>query len=109
MHKLACWRMKNDWSYCHNVYATHLRALKTGKPDWSSDLDIDRDMLPNRLPVPRDELHPKTSGMKVCDTWFCAAFQKGECTSDSPHMARIGPEGIERQVLHICSLCLLKD
>ena len=43
------------------------------------------------------------------DTFFCALFQRGECNLDSPHIARIGLEGAEKMVHHICSTCLIKD
>ena len=28
---------------------------------------------------------------------------------DSPHMAKVGPEGMEWFVYHVCSACLVKE
>ena len=51
---MAYWQFKNDWLSVCNVYAALLRAIETGKHDWSIDPNIFKDM-PNK----RSQQHTK--------------------------------------------------
>ena len=107
MKKLGYWQLKFDWQSARNVYAAILRGIETGRETWNFNLRDYEDMLilaaVNNMQVKGDQ--PK----KLRDVYFCAAYQKGECALEAPHLAPIGNDGMEHRVLHVCSSCLLKD
>ena len=107
MRRLAYWQHKYDWPSARNVYAAVLRCIEVGKETWSSlNLREFEEMLVHARQEPAQSGgRPK----KTRDTYFCSAFQRGECGLNSPHQAKVGIEGPERLVHHICSTCLLKD
>ena len=105
MRRLGYWSTKYDWPSARNIYAAILRGIETGRETWSFYFREYEDMLiaPSKVPVMSRE------GRKGRETYFCGPYQKSDCNLDAPHMARIGPEGIECMVHHVCSTCLLKD
>ena len=106
MKKIGYWQYKYDWPTAQNIYAAILRAIETQKASWEN-LDIRE--YEDMLGTVRNREEGSKGVKRVRDTFFCAAYQKGECKEDSPHTARVGTDGPERFVHHICSTCLLKD
>ena len=108
MRKIGYWSTKYDWTNARNVYAAIMRGIETGRETWNFDLREYEDMM--LTPVKSHQIMTKDKDSKKSrDTYFCALFQKGECNVDSPHIARIGIDGVEKMVHHVCSTCLIKD
>lgn len=105
MGKISYWRLKYDWALARNIYIAILRDLELGHGTWGTlDITVYKEMLEGNRIMGVAEGQPRK---KSRDTWFCAAYQKGECKMEAPHMARVGLE--ERMVQHICSTCWLKE
>ena len=107
MSKLGYWQSKYDWHSVRNVYAAILRGIETGREGWDFSMHDYEDML---VPLSTATMQNKgEKGRKVRDTFFCAAYQRGDCMLESPHMGKVGNDGAEKLVHHVCSSCLLKD
>ena len=108
MRKIGYWQYKYDWPTARNIYAAVLRCIETGKVTWESlDIREFEDMLVS-VRGHADNQTQRTQ-RRNRDAFYCAAYQKGDCTQDSPHLARVGADGPERSVIHVCSTCLIKD
>ena len=88
-----------------------MRGVETGRETWEFETKDYEDML---NVASRGSNYPSSSGQsdkthKPRDVYFCGPYQRGECTLDSPHIARVGMDGQEKLVHHICSACLFKD
>ena len=99
MRRIGYWQHKYDWGATRNVYAAILRGIETGKETWHTlEIREYEDMLVTKCKDrDREDGRGGTGkGKRSHDTFFCAAYQKGECSLDAPHMARVGNEGPEK-------------
>ena len=106
MHRIGYWQTKYEWGLVRNIYAAIMRGIETGREDWSFDLKGYEDMLTiNTLQQSAKDERPK----RPRDIFYCGPYQCGDCQQDSPHLAKIANESLERFVYHVCSTCLAKE
>ena len=109
IRRMAYWLNRYEWHSVRNIYSLIMRGLEVVIEGWEFMCVTMKTCWCQYSTIgggSRDEIvKPK----RPRDTYFCAGYQRNECNQESPHMARVGPEGTERQVVHVCSSCLLMD
>ena len=106
MQKLGYWQIKYDWPSARNVYAAILKGIEMGREGWDFDLCDYEDMLNPGVVI---NLVKMVQPKRPQDVFFCAEYQRGMCSLEGPHMAKVGNDGVDKLVHHVCSSCLLKD
>ena len=109
MRKLAYWQLKYDWASALNIYAAILRGIETGWETWNFNTRDYEDMLIGLNPTKQNKSEPYGPKKAPRDVFFCSDYQQGECQLAAPHQAKVGLDGAEKTVHHVCSSCLLKD
>ena len=108
MCRLGYWQTRYEWTSVRNVYAAIMHGIETGREDWQFDSWDYEDMLvlnTNRTAQSSRDDRPK----RPWDFFYCGPFQCGKCQLDSPRMAKVGADGVEHFVYHVCSSCLVKE
>lgn len=99
LQKIAYWNMQNEgWNRVREVYMSILHAIEEGDANFRSQFDEYDSMFP----VKRHTTNTKKAVSKR-DTFWCRAYNKGQCGEDTPHKAMVA--GTERTVHHICANC----
>ena len=95
MGKMGYWAAKYDWPQDRSIYAAILRGIETGRETWNFDpREYASDMLSTVVQRPTQSVKDRDRDTKrPRDFFFCAPFQKGECSLDAPHLAQISVEG----------------
>ena len=89
------------WPQLRNTYTVILWDIENNQAAWGSDFNSYQYLL-------HEKVQYKSKEKQTASVWFCRNYQRAEgCTRDSPHMTCIGYK--DRQVLHICAKCWLKD
>lgn len=99
LQKIAYWNMQGEgWPRVHEVYMSILHAIEEGEANFKSSFDEYDPMFPVKR---YSSQHKK--GANKRDSFWCRAYNRGQCSEDSPHKATVA--GTERTVLHICASC----
>ncbi len=97
------------------LYASWLRKIEIGEKTWSDDTGPHETHFLHRIHGGSGKSRENSEKAKNGESslnegtkaWFCAAFNRGQCTKATPHTAFV--VGKERQVSHFCSACFRED
>lgn len=99
LQKVAYWNMQNEgWSRVREVYMSILHSIEEGEATFKSTFNEYDPMFP----VKRSTMQNKKQITRK-ETFWCKAYNKGQCSEESPHKAMVA--GMERTVQHICANC----
>ena len=97
-------------------YASFISKVEKGKFSWGSEANLEKfeQQLVYRISVENKVKKEQRSDYRVESRkkvekkkFYCADFNRGKCTNDSPHEAKINGNTV--MVYHLCKRCLLDE
>ena len=116
LRQMAYAKMRGyEWSLIRKMYAAILRGVETKEVRWGDSLERYEKIL-YRRPPPSKAVSNINHRLEKGDRedkkkWFCRDYNRDGCHKTSPHKAWFGTgtNAVQRQVIHMCAVCYLKD